>query len=1422
MGTFLIHINGVVATLRTCKLPVFVLLLLLQSWVTLAQVSYTESFDTPTSTLTMPLGWSQGRYGSGNDIDNMWDRVTTGTLPTCAPRTGSAMIRYQSRIINNGEASFLASKRFDMRTIPAGGTPVSFWMFRDGGFPSNGDRVNVYVNATPDMAGTPVLLNETSSSSTVVNRSCSLVPLAPLVCGAWNQCTYTIPQTWNTNNVYIIIVATSAAGNNIFIDDFSVNSYPKSANQSLVTSTPVVFNQNSALISKNTTNQHIIGMRITMDGNYTPRVLTNMEFNTNGTTSAATDITNAKLWFTGGTPAFDLGNAILMGTVAQPWMTNYMFLIPPVAGYSGLASINTLQHGDNYFWITYDIPNSATSNNYVDAEWIGFKLTGSAYTPSVYTVAGSRQIGSVYCTPTFTMGTSWQNYSNNDYINNVTLAGNLVPGINNSQNIISSYAGPLCPLSYPANCPFQTHPSDYEMIPATTGKTTAITANGVTVYTISLQVGTFGSGNSIAAWIDFNKNSVFEPSEKISQSGLLGPLGVHTTTFTVPIGAIPGETRMRVREVWLDTNIDPCNHRFFGETEDYTVSIVRDCTAPAGWTTWLGFTSDWSDPSNWCPGTAPVFGIGTDVNVIIPGGPSASGYTYHKPVIKSGVLARTLKLSIQNSDTLYVNAPVSGSLTVLDSLIIRNSSSALVVKSSFLDTAQVFNGLLNHPAESPLRNFQRSRSLMLFTAAELQSKGLIANDEITHLRMHLQRKSNGNAYKNLTIKLYYTTPGFNFTSGPTGFLPPLVGPAPVTVYSGDLNTASYIPAANGWGAIEIPLASAFKWNGSGNQIVVEICYDNTGYPLTGAHDEIRCTQTTSFRKYMILENLTDYPKAGCDILPSDYFNSTASGTNGTPTITIDPAIAPLVFPGAKVFGSGPFNGSIDSYVQSISGNVVTLTSNVLSTFSNGTLTFYNTNNLATNYRPNVTFKFNRPFQKYPIFVGGNWQNNGSFVPAISRVTLNGSVQQKIDGTANTNFYDLKIQNPYHVMRMADFSVADSLQIIIGRLKLNNGTVTLTNSSPSALTYVINAGDIQAETDLPADNAAPYGRLAWDLNTQTGPRTIPFINAAGVRIPLNYNIDSGTHQMVFGTYATAPDNNNWPQPDVTNIFGMNNAAGGGWGASGWSMIDRYYLIQNSAPGGGQADITFRYAAGEQAQSGNFDMRAQRWVNSGSIWEFPFQPNQAFTPGNPNEVVLPDFTGFSTGSWWTVTGETSPLPVSLLEFTARKYNDKVKLSWTTASEIDNSHFIVERTLDNDDFKFIGRVNSQGSGNNTQHYETWDNYPVDGVQYYYLRQYDNNGTMVPYGPVAVNFQTDLFEIVQTIISPTDQHISVVFNYNSDEPCRYRIMDMTGRMIYSRDKNEAVQGVNVFDVNLDLSRGAYYMVLENSSKVITRKFFY
>ncbi|MHC1776402.1 MAG: GEVED domain-containing protein [Lentimicrobium sp.] len=145
-----------------------------------------------------------------------------------------------------------------------------------------------------------------------------------------------------------------------------------------------------------------------------------------------------------------------------------------------------------------------------------------------------------YCTPSYIDGTS-----EGDYISLVQLGS-----ISNATGASAS--------------PFYTYYSSL-----------STTLDAGSPYTLTLSPGTFGYGNNMAAWIDYNYDGVFDATEKLGNIDVPPTPSTGSITFTVPVTAFPGTTRMRVREVYFGGDIDPCAEAFYGETEDYNVNIIN-------------------------------------------------------------------------------------------------------------------------------------------------------------------------------------------------------------------------------------------------------------------------------------------------------------------------------------------------------------------------------------------------------------------------------------------------------------------------------------------------------------------------------------------------------------------------------------------------------------------------------------------------------------------------------------------------------------------------------------------------------------------------------------------------------------------------------------------------------------------------------
>jgi hypothetical protein len=87
--------------------------------------------------------------------------------------------------------------------------------------------------------------------------------------------------------------------------------------------------------------------------------------------------------------------------------------------------------------------------------------------------------------------------------------------------------------------------------------------------------------------------------------------------------------------------------------------------------------------------------------------------------------------------------------------------------------------------------------------------------------------------------------------------------------------------------------------------------------------------------------------------------------------------------------------------------------------------------------------------------------------------------------------------------------------------------------------------------------------------------------------------------------------------------------------------------------------------------------------------------------------------------------TPLPIELVSFGATCEEEGVLLEWTTASELNNDHFTIERSSDVEHWEEVGIVPGAGNNSSLLHYSLMDEAPLPGIIYYRLKQTDLDGT-------------------------------------------------------------------------------------------------
>ena len=175
----------------------------------------------------------------------------------------------------------------------------------------------------------------------------------------------------------------------------------------------------------------------------------------------------------------------------------------------------------------------------------------------------------------------------------------------------------------------------------------------------------------------------------------------------------------------------------------------------------------------------------------------------------------------------------------------------------------------------------------------------------------------------------------------------------------------------------------------------------------------------------------------------------------------------------------------------------------------------------------------------------------------------------------------------------------------------------------------------------------------------------------------------------------------------------------------------------------------------------------------------------------------------------------LPVELSAFDARAEEESVLIEWMTATEINNSHFVIERATDGVHFESIATVLGQGNSTQNNYYQTYDDTPQAGINYYRLKQVDFDGAFTYSEVKAVNFDKAVTGEISLYPVPANDVINVAFETADESQIVVNFYDMTGTLILSETRT-ASKGFAVIPMQVnELKAGVYILeVISNNSQ--------
>jgi len=166
----------------------------------------------------------------------------------------------------------------------------------------------------------------------------------------------------------------------------------------------------------------------------------------------------------------------------------------------------------------------------------------------------------------------------------------------------------------------------------------------------------------------------------------------------------------------------------------------------------------------------------------------------------------------------------------------------------------------------------------------------------------------------------------------------------------------------------------------------------------------------------------------------------------------------------------------------------------------------------------------------------------------------------------------------------------------------------------------------------------------------------------------------------------------------------------------------------------------------------------------------------------------------------------LPVKLTLFDAEVINPSlVRIFWQTASESGSSHFNVERSINNNEFTTIGRVEAAGDSSNLLDYEFFDEEPVSGISYYRLKSIDLDGSFENSDIVMV--QIDVLR--NATLSPNPVRFSSFYTFTAEASgnIEFTVVDLNGRVM--NNFSELIEaGFNKIEIDFtSLANGLYVL---------------
>ncbi len=247
-----------------------------------------------------------------------------------------------------------------------------------------------------------------------------------------------------------------------------------------------------------------------------------------------------------------------------------------------------------------------------------------------------------------------------------------------------------------------------------------------------------------------------------------------------------------------------------------------------------------------------------------------------------------------------------------------------------------------------------------------------------------------------------------------------------------------------------------------------------------------------------------------------------------------------------------------------------------------------------------------------------------------------------------------------------------------------------------------------------------------------------------------------------------------------------------------------------------------------------------TDGGTTWSQNERLSDYFDPhvGWPNQQKMGDYFHMVSDSssarlawaatfngeqdvYYSYISDTTTIPVELLSFSSSVAGNAVTLDWSTATELNNQGFEVQRSTGSDKFADLGFIKGNGTTIEQKNYTYSDKNLKNGKYYYRLKQVDYNGNYKYSKVVEADLRAlNSYVLEQNYPNPFNPATSISYQLPVNSFVTLKVYDVLGNEIATLINEEKPAGAYKLDWNAaDQPSGVYFYQLKAGSYMDTKK---